>query len=38
LGTADLSVYFGFGLVLGLFTFMFFLAWLLLHKGVGIKV
>lgn len=38
LGTSDLNIYFGFGLVTALFILMFFWAWILLSKGVGIKV
>lgn len=38
LGISDLNIYFGFGLVGGLFFFMFAWAWMLLHKGTGIKV
>lgn len=38
LGVSDLNIYFGFGLVIGLFVIMFFWAWWLLHRGVGIKV
>jgi ABC-2 type transport system permease protein len=38
LGVSDLNAYFGFALVSALFFVMFFWAWLLLHKGVGIKV
>ena len=38
LGVTDLNVYFGFGFVSILFIIMFFWAWMLLEKGVGIKV
>ena len=38
LGVTDLNIYFGFGLVTVMFVVMFFWAWLLLEKGVGIKV
>ncbi|MFZ2314822.1 MAG: ABC transporter permease [Gammaproteobacteria bacterium] len=38
LGTSDLNVAVGFSLVIGLFVVMFFWAWWLLHRGVGIKV
>jgi len=38
LGTSDLNIYFGFSLVIFLFIVMFFWAWLLLKKGIGIKV
>jgi ABC-2 type transport system permease protein len=38
LGTSDLNVYWGFGLVIGLFVILFFWAWILLHIGKGIKV
>lgn len=38
LGVSDVNIYFGFGLVSVLFVFLFFWAWILLHKGVGIKV
>lgn len=38
LDVSDLNIYFGFGLVCSLFIVMFFWAWLLLAKGVGIKV
>lgn len=38
LGVSDLSVYFGFSLVIGLNIFLFLWAWILLEKGVGIKV
>lgn len=38
LGIADVNIYFGFSLVSTLFILMFFWAWILLHKGVGIKV
>lgn len=38
LGISDLNIYFGFSLVSVLFIVMFFWAWALLHKGVGIKV
>jgi len=38
LGVSDLNIYFGFSLVSILFIVMFFWAWILLRKGVGIKV
>lgn len=38
LGVADLNVYFGFTLIIGLFIGLFFWAWVLLNKGIGIKV
>ncbi len=38
LGVSDLNIYWGFGLVSVLFILMFFWAWILLHKGIGIKV
>lgn len=38
LGVSDLNFYWGFGLVSTMFIIMFFWAWLLLHKGTGIKV
>ena len=38
LGTSDLNIYFGFGLVCTFLIFLFFWAWILLYKGVGIKV
>lgn len=38
LGVADLNVYFGFGMVCVLFIIMFFWAWILLEKGIGVKV
>ncbi len=38
LGISDLNIYFGFGLVSALFVVMFFWAWTLLKKGVGIKI
>jgi ABC-2 type transport system permease protein len=38
LGISDVSVYWGFFLVSSLFVIMFSWAWILLHKGVGIKV
>jgi ABC-2 type transport system permease protein len=38
LGISDLNIYFGFTLVTVLFVAMFFLAWFLLYRGVGIKV
>lgn len=38
LGVSDLNIYYGFGLVMLLFTLMFFWAWLLLYRGVGVKV
>jgi len=38
LGISDLNIYFGFILVCLLFVFMFFWAWWLLNRGVGIKV
>jgi len=38
LGVSDLDIYWGFTLVATLFIVMFFWAWALLHKGVGIKV
>lgn len=38
LGISDLNIYLGFSLVILLFFALFFWAWILLHKGVGIKV
>ncbi|OGT57420.1 MAG: ABC transporter permease [Gammaproteobacteria bacterium RIFCSPHIGHO2_12_FULL_43_28] len=38
LGISDLSVYTGFLLVGALFIILFFWAWRLLHRGVGIKM
>ncbi|VVC74751.1 Inner membrane transport permease YadH [Aquicella siphonis] len=38
LGVSDLNVYWGFSLVCLLFVILFFWAWALLHKGIGIKV
>lgn len=38
LGISDVNIYFGFSLVSFLFIVMFFSAWLLLNKGIGIKV
>lgn len=38
LGISDLNIYLGFSLVGILFIVMFFWAWALLHKGIGIKV
>ena len=38
LGISDLNIYMGFGLVSVLCIFMFFWAWILLLKGIGIKV
>jgi len=38
LGINDLNIYFGFGLVTGLFFILFLWAWLLLQRGTGIKV
>lgn len=38
LGYADMNVYYGFGLVGFLFVIMFYWAWMLLNRGVGIKV
>jgi ABC-2 type transport system permease protein len=38
LGISDVSVYAGFSLVTLLFFVLFGWAWLLLHKGIGIKV
>jgi ABC-2 type transport system permease protein len=38
LGVSDLNIYFGFSLVSILFVIMFFWAWALLRRGVGIKV
>lgn len=38
LGISDLNIYLGYSLVITLFFAMFFWAWLLLHKGTGIKV
>lgn len=38
LGVSDLSVFWGFTLVITLLIGMFFWAWALLHNGVGIKV
>ena len=37
-GVSDVNIFFGFGLVVILFVVMFFRAWLLLHRGTGIKV
>lgn len=38
LGISDVNIYFGFSLVTIFFIVMFFWAWLLLAKGIGIKV
>src|SRR3989338_5139302 len=38
LGISDLNIYVGFGVIGILFAGVFFWAWLLLQKGVGIKV
>lgn len=38
LGVSDLSISWGFTLVILLFIILFFWAWWLLHKGIGIKV
>lgn len=38
LGISDVNIYTGFGLVILLFIFLFGWAWILLHKGIGIKV
>lgn len=38
LGVSDLNVYWGFTLVSTLFVILFFWAWILLYKGIGIKV
>lgn len=38
LGTSDLNIYFGFSLVLSFFIILFIWAWVLLNKGIGIKV
>lgn len=38
LGVSDLDFYWGFSLVIGLFIILFFWAWILLHRGTGIKV
>lgn len=38
LGNSDLSVYGGFALVCTLFITLFLWAWILLHRGTGIKV
>jgi ABC-2 type transport system permease protein len=38
LDISDVSIYFGFSLVIVCFIVMFFWAWILLYKGVGIKV
>jgi len=38
LGISDLNIYFGFSLVCILLVSLFFWAWILLHRGVGIKV
>jgi ABC-2 type transport system permease protein len=38
LSVSDLNIYFGFSLVCIFFIILFFLAWVLLYKGVGIKV
>ena len=38
LGISDLNIFLGFGLVIFLFLMMFFWAWILLQKGIGIKV
>ncbi|TAK75481.1 MAG: ABC transporter permease [Gammaproteobacteria bacterium] len=38
LGISDVNIYFGFALIVVLFFIMFSWAWLLLHKGTGIKV
>lgn len=38
LGVSDVNIYLGFSLVSLLFILMFFWAWILLAKGIGIKV
>lgn len=38
LGVADLTIYYGFGIVLASFLILFSWAWVLLQRGVGIKV
>jgi ABC-2 type transport system permease protein len=38
LGVSDLNIYFGFVLILALFLGLFIWAWILLEKGIGIKV
>ncbi|EKD70148.1 MAG: hypothetical protein ACD_46C00619G0003 [uncultured bacterium] len=38
LGVADMNVFYGFLLIIFLFIIMFYWAWVLLHKGMGIKV
>lgn len=38
LGISDLNIYWGFSLVATLFILMFIWAWILLNKGIGIKV
>lgn len=38
LGVSDLNIYFGFALISTLFSAMFIWAWILLQKGIGIKV
>jgi len=38
LGISDLNIYFGFALILTLFIGLFIWAWILLEKGIGIKV
>lgn len=38
LGISDVNIYFGFTLVTLMFFIMFFWAWFLLNKGIGIKV
>lgn len=38
LGISELNIYFGFSLVIILFILLFFWSWMLLKKGIGIKV
>lgn len=38
LGVSDLSIFWGFSLVIFLFVILFFWSWILLVKGIGIKV
>lgn len=38
LGVSDVNIYFGFMLISVFFVTLFFLTWLLLDKGIGIKV
>ncbi|MBV9576508.1 MAG: ABC transporter permease [Gammaproteobacteria bacterium] len=38
LGTSDLNIYFGFGLIIILCVLLFLWAWILFAKGIGIKV